>query len=67
MPGAASAPYGLALVAARAGDKKKALEQLDEAVRRKLPNPDQIGADPGFASIKDDPEFLRITGRAAHP
>jgi tetratricopeptide (TPR) repeat protein len=66
-PGVASCPYGLALVAARAGDQKKALEQLDEAVRRKLPNPDQIAADPGFASIKDDPEFQRIAARALHP
>jgi tetratricopeptide (TPR) repeat protein len=67
VPGAASCPYGLALVAARAGDRKRALEQLDEAVRRKLPNPDQIAADPGFSSIKDDPEFQKIAARAAHP
>src|SRR5262249_11513493 len=31
VPGAASCPYGLALVAARVGDRKKALEELDEA------------------------------------
>ena len=66
-PGVASCPYGLALVAARAGDRKTALTQLDEAVRRKLPNPDHIAADPGFASIKDDPEFQRIAARALHP
>jgi tetratricopeptide (TPR) repeat protein len=66
-PGVASCPYGLALVAARAGDRKRALEQLDEAVRRKLPSPDQIAADPGFASLKDDPEFQRIAGRAKTP
>jgi tetratricopeptide (TPR) repeat protein len=67
IPGAASAPYGLALCAARAGDRAKALARLDEAVQKKLPNPDQIANDPGFASIKDDPEFLRISARAAHP
>ena len=67
IPGAASCPYGLALVAARAGDRKKALEELDSAVRRKLPNPDQIAIDPGFASLKDDPEFQKIVARATHP
>jgi tetratricopeptide (TPR) repeat protein len=65
-PGAASCPYGLALVAARGGDRKKALEELDAAVRLKLPNPDQIAVDPGFASIKDDPEFQKIVARATH-
>jgi tetratricopeptide (TPR) repeat protein len=67
IPGAASCPYGQALVAASAGDKKKALESLGEAVRRKLPNPDQVAADPGFASLRDDPEFQRIAASAAHP
>jgi tetratricopeptide (TPR) repeat protein len=67
VPGASSCPYGLALVAARSGDKKQALEQLDDAVRRKLPNPDQIAADPGFSAIKDDPEFQKIAARASHP
>jgi tetratricopeptide (TPR) repeat protein len=67
VPGAASCPYGLALVAAGNGDKKKALEELDDAVHRKLPNPDQIAADPGFSSFKGDAEFQRIVARAAHP
>ena len=44
-----------------------ALGHLREAVRRKLPNPDQIAQDPGFAAIKDDPEFAKITAHAAHP
>ncbi len=66
-PGAASCPYGLALVAARKGDRKKAIEELDDAVRRKLPNPDQIARDPGFASLTDDPEFQGIVARATHP
>lgn len=67
IPGAASCPYGLALVAARSGDKKKALDELSDAVRRKLPNPDQIAKDPGFASLRDDPEFQKIAASAAHP
>jgi tetratricopeptide (TPR) repeat protein len=67
VPGAASCPYGLALVAAGGGDTKKALQELDDAVRRKLPNPDQIAADPGFSSIKGDAEFQQIVARAAHP
>jgi tetratricopeptide (TPR) repeat protein len=67
IPGAASCPYGLALVAAREGDTKAALTHLADAVQRKLPNPDQIAADPGFASLKGDPEFQKIVARAVHP
>jgi tetratricopeptide (TPR) repeat protein len=67
IPGAASCPYGIALVAARSGDRKKALEELSAAVDRKLPNPDQIARDPGFASLKGDPEFEKIVARAEHP
>lgn len=67
VPGASSCPYGLALVATRTGNKKEALAQLDDAVQKKLPNPDQIAADPGFLALKDDPEFQKIAARAAHP
>jgi len=67
VPGAASCPYGLALVATRSGDKRKAIAELDDAVRRKLPNPHQIAKDPGFSSIKDDPEFAQLVARATHP
>jgi tetratricopeptide (TPR) repeat protein len=67
IPGAASSPYGLALCAARAGDRAKALARLDEAVQKKLPNPEQIASDPGFAPLRDDPEFQRIVARATHP
>jgi tetratricopeptide (TPR) repeat protein len=67
IPGAASCPYGQALVAAHAGDKPKALEHLREAVKRKIPNPAQLGSDKGFASLKDDPEFQRLMAEASKP
>jgi len=63
-PSAASCPYGVALAAAKRGDKEKALAKLSEAVDRKLPNPDSIAREPGFATIKDDPRFAEIVARA---
>lgn len=63
-PAAASCPYGVALVAAKTGDKARALEQLREAVARKIPNPQQMAAEPWFASLKDDPEFQAILATA---
>jgi hypothetical protein len=64
IPGAASCPYGLALVAAKAGDKVRAMRELEEAVRRKVPNPDKLSLEPGFASIKDDPAFVALAEKA---
>jgi tetratricopeptide (TPR) repeat protein len=65
IPGAATCPYGVALVAAKTGDKAKAIAQLTLAVDRKLPNPERLAKEPGFASIKDDPEFVKLVERAA--
>ena len=62
--GAASCPYGKAMVAAKSGNKTKALEHLGEAVSRKIPNPDQIAVDPIFASLKDDPQFQALITKA---
>jgi tetratricopeptide (TPR) repeat protein len=63
-PGASSCPYGKALVAARSGDKPGALAQLRDAVSRKVPNPESIATEPSFASIKEDPEFIELVGKA---
>ncbi|HVY49568.1 MAG TPA: tetratricopeptide repeat protein [Minicystis sp.] len=65
VPGTASCPYGRALVAAKKGDKDAALAALDEAVKKKLPNPDRIAEDPGFSSLKGDARFAAIAARAA--
>jgi tetratricopeptide (TPR) repeat protein len=64
VPAAASCPYGVAMVAAKTGDKARALEQLREAVARKIPNPQQMAAEPWFAPLKDDPEFQAILAKA---
>ncbi len=56
IPGAASCPYGLALVAARSGDKQEgAGASSSDAVRRKLPNPDQIAKRSGLRLAKGRP------------
>ncbi len=64
IPGASTCPYGLALVAAKKGDKPRALEQLREAVKRKLPSPEKIALEAGFAQYKDDAEFQAIVEQA---
>ncbi len=61
---APSAPYGLAMVAARQGDKAAALDKLRAAVALKVPNPGEIASDPAFASLRDDPEFVQIVQQA---
>jgi tetratricopeptide (TPR) repeat protein len=64
VPGASSCPYGSALVAAKSGDKVRALAKLKEAVTRKVPNPHQIASEPAFSGLKDDPEFAAIVAQA---
>jgi tetratricopeptide (TPR) repeat protein len=65
IPGAASCPYGLALVAAKAGDKETALAELGKAVDRKLPNPERVAKDKGFESVREDPRFQALAAKAA--
>lgn len=64
VPGASSCPYGVAMVAAKTGDKPRALAKLKEAIDRKVPEPARIPNEPYFASIKDDPEFLALVAAA---
>jgi tetratricopeptide (TPR) repeat protein len=64
-PKAPSGPYGLAMVAARKGDRGEALEKLGDAITLKVPNPREIADDPAFASLKNDPEFVRVVALAA--
>ncbi|MBK8251963.1 MAG: tetratricopeptide repeat protein [Polyangiaceae bacterium] len=64
VPGAASCPYGIAMVAAHKGDKPRALAKLKEAIDRKVPEPARIVNEPWFSKIKDDPEFLALVAAA---
>lgn len=64
VPGASSCPYGVAMVAAKTGDKPRALAKLKEAIDRKVPEPDRIPNEPYFASLKDDPEFVKLVAAA---
>lgn len=64
VPNASSAPYGLALVSAQRGDRDAALRRLDEAVAKKLPNPDKLAEDALLAPIAEDPRFVALVAQA---
>ncbi|MEZ4300951.1 MAG: tetratricopeptide repeat protein [Polyangiaceae bacterium] len=64
VPGAASCPYGIAMCAAKTGDKPRALAKLKEAIDRKVPDPGKIADEQSFASLKDDPEFKKLVAEA---
>jgi tetratricopeptide (TPR) repeat protein len=63
-PRASSAPYGMATVAAKEGDRDAALEKLSEAIALKVPNPQEIPDDPAFLPLQHDPEFVRLVAQA---
>jgi hypothetical protein len=65
IPGASSCPYGVAMVAAKTGDKTKALAKLKEALDRKVPDPARVLTDPAFASLKDDPQLQAMVASAS--
>jgi tetratricopeptide (TPR) repeat protein len=65
VPGAATCPYGVAMVAAKKGDKARALAKLKEAIERKVPDPSRIPNEPYFASIKDDADFVALVTEAS--
>jgi len=64
IPNASSAPYGLALAAAKRGDKDGALAKLDEAVAKKLPHPDKLAEDPLLAPLAEDARFKALVEKA---
>ncbi len=61
---ASSCPYGRAMVAAQSGDTKLALEQLEIAIDRKLPNPDRLKNDPMLAPIAKEARFAELVKKA---
>ncbi|MCC6526666.1 MAG: tetratricopeptide repeat protein [Polyangiaceae bacterium] len=65
VPGAASCPYGVALVAAQRGDKARALDRLAEAIRRRLPHPEELAKDSLLAPLAAEPEFQALVASAA--
>ena len=65
VPSAATCPYGVAMVAAKKGDKARALAKLKEAIDRKVPEPSRIPNEPYFASLKEDPEFQALVAAAS--
>ncbi len=65
VPNAASCPYGLALVALQRGDKALALTKLQEAIKRRLPNPNKLADDPLLAPLRGDAAFQKLVTAAA--
>jgi len=65
-PTRASAHYNLARIAARMGDKSKAIEHFAKAVELQPDYKASLEEDPDLRPFKDDPEMLgRLPGAAA--
>ncbi len=54
--------YFSAILAARTGDREKALNLLRKAVDLGFDKKDELATDQDFAFLRGDPEFVRITG-----
>jgi tetratricopeptide (TPR) repeat protein len=63
-PGDAGFLYNLACAESRLGRKDSALEHLRESVETEERYRADAATDPDFDAIRDDPEFLAITGQA---
>lgn len=64
-PGAWQGPFNLACIEARLGNREAAFEQLERAAQL---DPEAVAkyapSDEDFASIREDPRFLAITGQS---
>lgn len=61
---AAALHYHLALVEALAGNRGRALDELETTVGMERRFAGYAREDDDFASLRDDPRFLRVTGQA---
>ena len=64
LPGAASCPYGAALVAAQRGDLPRALAKLREAVALRVPRPETLPDDALLAPIASTDAFRDLVRQA---
>jgi TolB-like protein/DNA-binding winged helix-turn-helix (wHTH) protein/Flp pilus assembly protein TadD len=66
-PAHAHAALDLAEVFSGLGDKEKALYWLGKAEERHVTDLVEIGQDPGFAGLRNDPDFQALVKRAGGP
>ena len=66
-PGRASAHYNVARIAARMGNKPKAIEHFVKAVELQSDYLDRLDEDPDLRPLKDDPDLQeRLPGQSAN-
>lgn len=67
-PGRASAHYNVARIAARMGNKPKAIEHFVKAVELQSDYVDRLDEDPDLRPLKDDPDLQdRLPGQSSNP
>ncbi len=67
-PGRASAHYNVARIAARMGNKPKAIEHFVKAVELQSDYVDRLDEDPDLRPLKDDPDLQdRLPGQSTNP